>query len=56
MAQQLNNGMQKFEVTIWEKAEHWTFDINVEAKNEDDMIKKVVKDYPRKSYTIRRWV
>ena len=52
MAQQLTNGMQKFEARIWEKAEHWYFYATVEAKNEIEARKLLIKDYNRKKYTV----
>jgi hypothetical protein len=45
--------MRKFEVTIWEKAEHWTFEVTIEAKDEADARKRAAKEYPPRSYSIR---
>jgi hypothetical protein len=45
--------MRKFEVTIWEKAEHWTFQVKVEAQDEAAARKQIARDYSRKSYTVR---
>lgn len=42
-----------FCAVIWEKAEHWTFDISIRAENEKEAIAQLLRDYPRKSYTIR---
>lgn len=44
---------QKFEARIYEKAEHWNFDTTVEAKDEADARKKLLRDYPRSEYTIQ---
>ena len=45
--------MIKFEVTIYEKAEHWTFETTVFAADETAARKQVAKDYPRKDYSLR---
>lgn len=43
----------RFEARIWEKAEHWSFDTTVDAKDEADARKKLLRDYPRSEYTIQ---
>jgi len=45
--------MKTFEARIWEKAEHWTFDTQIEAKDESDARAKLAREYPRRSYSIR---
>ncbi len=45
--------MKTFEARIWEKAEHWYFDTTIEAADEADAWKKLTKDYPKRSYSIR---
>jgi hypothetical protein len=45
--------MLTFEARIWEKAEHWSFDVKIEAINEDAAWQQVRKDYPHRSYSIR---
>lgn len=44
---------KNFEATIYEKAEHWTFDVTVKAENDADAWKQLAKDYPKRSYSIR---
>lgn len=46
--------LTKFEVTIWEKAEHWAFETTVRAQDETAARKQIAKDYPAKAYSIRR--
>jgi hypothetical protein len=46
--------MTKFEVTLWEKAEHWTFETVVRAQDEAAARKQVAKEYPAKEYRIQR--
>ena len=43
---------RKFEARIWEKAEHWYFYATVEAKDETEARKLLVKEYPRREYSI----
>jgi hypothetical protein len=43
----------KFEVRIWEKAEHWYLDITIEAADENAAYKQLKKDYPPRGYSIR---
>ena len=45
--------MRTFEATIWEKAEHWTFYVNVKAVDETEARALLIKQYPVKHYTIR---
>jgi hypothetical protein len=45
---------QRFEVTLFEKAEHWTFETVIEAKNEEEALVKIRKEYPPKRYSVRR--
>ena len=42
-----------FEARIWEKAEHWYFDVVVTATDETAARKQLAKDYPRRDYSIR---
>lgn len=42
-----------FEARIWEKAEHWTFDTTIDAKDEVEARNLLKKDYPAKDYSIR---
>ena len=44
---------KRYELTIWEKAEHWTFQSTIEAKDERDARAKGLKEYPAKKYSIR---
>lgn len=43
----------KFEARIYEKAEHWTFDTTVQAKDENDAYKVLRKEYPKSEYSIQ---
>lgn len=43
----------KFEARVYEKAEHWTFDTTVDAKDEAEARKLLTKDYPKSAYTIQ---
>lgn len=43
----------KFEARIYEKAEHWTFDTTVDAKDEADARRLLSKEYPKSEYTIQ---
>jgi hypothetical protein len=45
--------MQNFEARIWEKAEHWTFDVTLEATDEVAARAQLKKDYPARSYSVR---
>jgi hypothetical protein len=45
--------MPRFEVTIYEKAEHWTFFHVYEAANKEEARRLAIKDYPARSYSIR---
>jgi hypothetical protein len=47
------NQMMNFEARIWEKAEHWYFDITIEAKDEQSARAAMKKDYPARSYSIK---
>ncbi len=42
-----------YDVRIWEKAEHWTFDTKVEAKDDADAWRVVAKAYPKRSYSVQ---
>lgn len=42
-----------FEAVIWEKAEHWTFISTVKAIDEADAYKRLAKEFPKRSYTVR---
>lgn len=44
---------RKFEAVIWEKAEHWTFEHTFRATDEKAARAELLKDYPRRSYSIR---
>jgi len=46
--------MFTFEATIWEKAEHWTFEITVQAKDETEARKRIKAEYPASKYSVRR--
>ena len=42
-----------FIAEIWEKAEHWTFETSIRADSREEAFKQLLKDFPRKSYTVR---
>lgn len=42
-----------FEATIYEKAEHWTFDVRLTAESDADAWKQLALEYPKRSYSIR---
>jgi len=42
-----------FRATIWEKAEHWTFEAKVAARDEISARKALAKEYPKRGYSIR---
>lgn len=44
-----------YDVRLWDKVEHWYFDITVEAVSEQDLIARVYKMYSRKRYSINHW-
>lgn len=44
---------KSFEAVIYEKAEHWTFDVALKAETDADAWKQLAKDYPKRSYAIR---
>ncbi len=46
--------MRRFEVTIWDKREHWTFETTIEAQNEREAHTKAAKQYGRRGFSIRR--
>jgi hypothetical protein len=52
-AERGNKIMATFEARIWEKAEHWYFDVKIDAANETAARVQLLKDYPRRSYVIR---
>jgi hypothetical protein len=45
--------MLSFEVTVWEKAEHWYFHTEVEARTEKEAWAVAQKEWPRRHYSIR---
>jgi hypothetical protein len=45
--------MWNFEARIWEKAEHWTFDVTIQATDEASARLQLKKDYPARSYSIK---
>jgi len=42
-----------FEATIWEKAEHWEFYTTIRADTREEAAAQLLRDFPRRSYTIR---
>jgi hypothetical protein len=42
--------MKTFEITIWDKAEHWTFTERFEAKDEFTAVQMARKAYPNKGF------
>lgn len=46
--------LKNFEATIYEKAEHWVFEVTLKASSDEDAWKQLAKDYPKRSYSIRR--
>lgn len=42
-----------FEAVIWDKTEHWTFTVQVTASSEAEAYKILLRDFPRKHYSIR---
>jgi hypothetical protein len=45
--------MACFEARIWEKAEHWTFDVSLIAADETAARAQLKRDYPARSYSVR---
>lgn len=45
--------LKTFTATMWEKAEHWTFEVVITAKDELSARKQLAREYPRKDYSIR---
>lgn len=45
--------MKRFTATIWEKAEHWTFETSLSATDEAAARAELRRDYPARAYTIR---
>lgn len=45
--------MDLFEARIWERAEHWYFDVTIAAQNETLAWSMLRKDYPKRDYAIR---
>lgn len=45
--------MQRYEARIWEKAEHWYFYVTIEAASVALARTALIKDYPKRSYTIQ---
>lgn len=45
--------MHTFEVRVWEKAEHWTFDTQVQALDERAAWAQARKEWPKRDYSIR---
>lgn len=52
---QMTNAAQmwNFEARIWEKAEHWTFDVTIQATDEAAARAQLKKDYPARSFSIK---
>jgi len=44
--------MKRYDVRIWEKAEHWYFDVTIAAPNLVAARQELMRDYPPRSYTI----
>jgi hypothetical protein len=44
--------LKTYEVRLWEKAEHWFFDTSVKATDIVAARAALLKDYPRKDYSI----
>jgi len=44
--------MKTYDVRVWEKAEHWHFDISVKATDIVAARKALLKDYPKRDYAI----
>jgi hypothetical protein len=44
--------MKTYDVRIWERAEHWHFDITITATDVVAARAALLKDYPKRSYTI----
>lgn len=42
-----------YEVTVWEKAEHWNFYVTIRAESEEAARAEAIKQFPRRSYVIR---
>jgi hypothetical protein len=42
--------LKTFEVRIWDKAERWSFDTTIEAKDEFTAVAKARKEYPNKGF------
>jgi hypothetical protein len=45
--------LERYEVRVWEKAEHWSFDTRIEARDEQDAWRVARKEYPKHGYSIR---
>lgn len=43
----------RYEAVVWDKAEHWTFDVVVFAMNDTEALRKLVYEYPRRGYSVR---
>ena len=50
---EMTDTKKTFEARIWEKAEHWTFDITIRAENEKEARAQLLRDFPRRDYTIQ---
>jgi hypothetical protein len=49
----LESPMYEYEITVWEKAEHWQFYETIKADSESDARARALKLYPVRSYVIR---
>lgn len=49
----MSAGVRRFEVRVWEKAEHWHFDTEVEARDEAHAWSVARREYPAREYSIR---
>jgi hypothetical protein len=45
--------LKRFELTIWEKAEHWTFTTLIFATDATAALKQAKRDFPRSDYSVR---
>jgi hypothetical protein len=48
----MTDHLKTYDVRIWEKAEHWHFDITVKATDIVSARNALLKDYPRRDYAI----
>jgi hypothetical protein len=45
--------MKTFEIRVWEKAEHWYFDTQIEASDEAAAWRQARKEWPKREYSVR---